>query len=206
MDWTNDPYSGNFQVVPDSLDYPLSESLSLFPLPSLLSSPPQIRSIWKARVNIGIEPDRQGFEFLFKYDLLKKKKRKEVFLVEKKREKEGGGRFYFLKFKYSFRVDEEEGRKKSSEIILAIPSLLLFPFFRLHDRRQSYSLGEFREEGEGGGGHTRASQRPRSSHARSTLINHDGPARKERKKKKNSWRSSGGAFVSRSEMASFFVE
>lgn len=90
MDWTNDPYSGNFQVVPDSLDYPLSESLSLFPLPFLLSSPPQIRSIWKARVNIGIEPDRQGFEFLFKYDLLKKKKRKEVFLVEKKREKEGG--------------------------------------------------------------------------------------------------------------------
>lgn len=89
-----------------------------------------------------------------------------------------------MKFKYSFRVDEEEGRKKSSEIILAIPSLLLFPFFRLHDRRQSYSLGEFREEGEGGGGHTRASQRPRSSHARSTLINHDGPARKERKKKK----------------------
>lgn len=184
-----------------------SKRVSLsFLFPPSLSSPPQIRSIWKARVNIGIEPDRQGFEFLFKYDLLKKKKRKEVFLVEKKREKEGGGRFYFLKFKYSFRVDEEEGRKKSSEIILAIPSLLLFPFFRLHDRRQSYSLGEFREEGEGGGGHTRASQRPRSSHARSTLINHDGPARKEREKKKNSWRSSGGAFVSRSEMASFFVE
>lgn len=50
-------------------------------------------------------------------------------MVEKKREKEGGGRFYFLKFKYSFRVDEEEGRKKSSEIILAIPPSFSSLFF-----------------------------------------------------------------------------
>ena len=86
------------------------------------------------------------------------------------------GGFYFLNLniKYSFRVDR--GWTLDVGIILAVLSAPSF----FASAAQSYS-GRRRR---GRGRYTRASQRPRSSHARSALINHDGPARKKGGKKK----------------------
>lgn len=97
---------------------------------------------------------------------------------EKREERKGmKGGFYFLNLniKYSFRVDR--GWTLDVGIILAVLSAP--PFFA--SAAQSYS-GRRRRRGRGR--YTRASQRPRSSHARSALINHDGPARKKGGKKK----------------------
>lgn len=98
---------------------------------------------------------------------------------EKREERKGmKGGFYFLNLniKYSFRVDR--GWTLDVGIILAVLSAP--PFFA--SAAQSYSGRRRRRRGRGR--YTRASQRPRSSHARSALINHDGPARKKGGKKK----------------------